>query len=97
MMMQRPVITGDAATIHQELGHRQHVYLVERANPQALADGILELANDPELCRQMVANAFERVQDNTIAATGRVTRQALESLLSGLAKNQHNNHGQANP
>ena len=82
MMMQRPVITGDAATIRQELGHRQHVYLVERANPQALADGILELANDPALCRQMVANAYERVQANTIAATGRVTRQALESLLS---------------
>lgn len=97
MMMQRPVITGAAATIRQELGHRQHVYLVERANPQALADGILELANDPELYRQMVANAFERVQDNTIAATGRVTRQALENLLSGLAKNQHNDHGQANP
>jgi glycosyltransferase involved in cell wall biosynthesis len=81
MMMARPVITGDAETIRQELGHREHVFLVERANPQALADGILALKGDSALCARMVEAAYERVQENTIAATGRHTLAALSSVL----------------
>ncbi|MCP4359536.1 MAG: glycosyltransferase family 4 protein [Chloroflexi bacterium] len=34
MMMRRPVITGDAETIREELTDREHLYLVERANLQ---------------------------------------------------------------
>lgn len=81
MMMQRPVITGDAETIGAELTHKRHVYLVERANPQALAAGILELAHDPALCRQMVTAAYARVQENTIPATGAKVKQLLLSAL----------------
>jgi glycosyltransferase involved in cell wall biosynthesis len=78
MMMQRPVITGDAETIRQELTHGEHVFLVERANPQALADGILRLKGDPALCARMVEAAYERVQANTIATIGRATLAALK-------------------
>lgn len=81
MMMQRPVITGDAETIRAELGHKQHIYLVERANPQALAQGILDLAHNPALYQQMVTGAYERVQANTILATGAKVKQVLLSLL----------------
>ncbi|MCP4360750.1 MAG: glycosyltransferase family 4 protein [Chloroflexi bacterium] len=77
MMMQRPVISGDAETIQAELKHKKHVYLVERANPQALAAGILELAQTPDLRRQMAIAAFERVQENTIAAIGAKTKELL--------------------
>lgn len=82
MMMQRPVITGDAATIREELTSKKYVYLVERANPRALAEAILELEANPQLRQQMVTAAYERVQQNTIAATGHRTRQALQKLLS---------------
>jgi glycosyltransferase involved in cell wall biosynthesis len=82
MMMQRPVITGDAPTIRAELGHQQHVYLVERANPQALADGIVALAEDVELRQRMVTAAFERVQQNRITAIGALTEQALLTALA---------------
>ena len=81
MMMQRPVITGDAPTIRAELEHKEHVYLVERANARALAQGILELANDPELRATMAREGYERAQANTIAATGRRLHQALMWLL----------------
>lgn len=81
MMMQRPVITGDAETIRQELGHCEHVYLVERANPQALADGILTLKNDPALRARIVEAAYQRVQANTIAATGHTALAALAALF----------------
>jgi glycosyltransferase involved in cell wall biosynthesis len=86
MMMQRPVITGDAETIRSELTHKKHVFLVERANPLALAEGILELEAQPELRRKIVTAAYERVQQNTIAATGATTQKALSVLLRpGLA------------
>ncbi len=82
MMMQRPVITGDAATIREELTHKKHVYLVERANPQMLAAGILDLENNPDLRRQMVETAYERAQNNTIEATGLLIKQALLTCLT---------------
>ena len=80
-MMQRPVITGDSVTVRQELIHKQHVYLVERANAGALAAGILELAQNPALCQEMAANAFARVQENTITAIGQKMKAALLQAL----------------
>ncbi len=80
MMMQRPVITGDAETIREELTHKQHIYLVERANPKALAHGILELAHNPALGEYMVAVAYARVQANTIHAIGARTKRILLGL-----------------
>lgn len=80
MMMQRPVITGDAETIRAELQHRQHVYLVARANPQALADGIVALKNDPDLRAAMTATAYERVQHNSVTATGTLVKFLLKAL-----------------
>jgi glycosyltransferase involved in cell wall biosynthesis len=80
MMMQRPVITGDAETIRLELVHKEHVYLVERANPQALAEGILDLYDNHILRQRLISNAYERVQRNTISATGDLTYHALRKL-----------------
>ena len=80
MIMQRPVITGDSETSRAEFDHKQHLYLVERDNPQALAAAILELEANPDLCRQMARTAYNRVQQNTVAAIGQRTRQALQSL-----------------
>ncbi len=82
MMMQRPVITGDAETIQLELRHKEHVYLVERANPQALATGLLELKNNPNLYRHIVECGYERVQENTIIATGKTVKASLRTLVS---------------
>lgn len=81
LMMQRPVITGDAETIRQALTHKKHVYLVERANPQALAEGILTLCADENLRQRLVKNGFDRVQENRIAAIGQKTAAALHSLV----------------
>lgn len=83
MMMQRPVITGDAPTVRATLEHKKQVYLVERANPRALAQGILELAGDPDLRALMAREGYERAQANTIAATGSRIKQALLSLKAG--------------
>jgi glycosyltransferase involved in cell wall biosynthesis len=81
MMMQRPVITGDAETIRLALKHKEHVYLVPRADAQALADGILALEAEPALRAAIATAAFERVQQNTIAAIGHQTAVALQALV----------------
>jgi glycosyltransferase involved in cell wall biosynthesis len=81
MMMQRPVITGDSETVHSELTHGKHLYLVERANPTALAEGILALEADPQLQQTIAQAAYQRVQQNTIAGTGKRVKTALLSIL----------------
>lgn len=82
MMMRRPVITGDAQTIRQELTDKKHVYLVARENPQALADGIIALQKDAQLREYIAQEAFSRVQDNTIESTGYLLKQILLKLVN---------------
>ncbi len=77
MAMARPVITGDAVTIRRELVDKEEIYLVERENPIALAQGILYLKSDPTLREQIAIGGYERAQENIISATGNLTKNAL--------------------
>ena len=81
MIMQRPVISGDAETIRAELKHLEHIYLVARADPLALAEGIRYLAAHPQVGAQMVSAAYERVQQHTIRAIGLRMKQHLERAV----------------
>jgi glycosyltransferase involved in cell wall biosynthesis len=47
MAMRLPVLSGDSAAVRAEFTHRKHCYLVERANPEALAAAILALKTIP--------------------------------------------------
>jgi len=58
LAMAKPVITGDAPTIRKTLVHGKHVYLCERANPQALADALLTLKRDPDLRQRLSENGY---------------------------------------
>ena len=78
--MSRAVITGDSATVRRAMTHRENIYLVERANPQALVSGILELESDPSLRDRIASAGCERAQENKIAPIGRLTRDALLSI-----------------
>ncbi len=80
LMMQRPVITGDSETVREYLVHGEEVFLVPRQNPQELAHGILTLKNNPDLCLKLVENGFKRVQQNTIASTGKHLTEQLRVL-----------------
>jgi glycosyltransferase involved in cell wall biosynthesis len=82
MMMQRPVISGDSETVREALNDKEHLYLVDRGNPKALAEGILALEADPALRERITHLAYERVQDNTIAGTGKRTKTVLENIFN---------------
>jgi glycosyltransferase involved in cell wall biosynthesis len=78
MMMQRPVITGDAPTIRNRLQHNEQIYLIERDNPDALATGIMTLKHDSILRERIARGGYETAQQNTVATLGQLTKQALE-------------------
>ncbi|MGH2536594.1 MAG: glycosyltransferase [Candidatus Promineifilaceae bacterium] len=82
MAMARPVITGDSPTVRRDLAHLQHVYLVEREDPQALAAGICALKDDPGLRLRLGAGGYARSQHNNISSTGRCVKAALCDLLA---------------
>ena len=54
----RPVITGDAPAVGQALVHGEHLYLCDRANPQALADAVRTLKANPDLRRRLAQNGY---------------------------------------
>jgi len=54
--MKKPVITGDSPAVREFFEHKKHLYLVPMANPEALAEGILELKENQELRRKVAEN-----------------------------------------
>ncbi|MFQ6100902.1 MAG: glycosyltransferase family 4 protein [Anaerolineae bacterium] len=60
LAMRKPLITGDCSLIRTAFTHGEHLYLCERANPEALADAILTLRDDAEL-RQYLAESGYRL------------------------------------
>jgi glycosyltransferase involved in cell wall biosynthesis len=82
LAMALPVITGDSPAVRAALQHGEHVYLVERGNPEALANAVLTLRANPAL-RFHLAQEGRRffVENFTSEKIGRQTFQHLQQLL----------------
>jgi glycosyltransferase involved in cell wall biosynthesis len=82
LAMARPVISGDSDVVRESLVHGEHIYLVARDDPQALAEAIRALKADPAMRETMARAGYERfLSGNSIAAIGSQTVQALQTLL----------------
>ncbi len=82
LAMGRAVISGDSEVVRESLQDRQQIYLVERNNPQALADAIVALQENPELREAMAQAGHERfLRGNSIRAIGADMEKALRTLL----------------
>jgi glycosyltransferase involved in cell wall biosynthesis len=80
--MGRPVISGDSAVIREALIPGEHIWLVPREDPEALAEAILKLQAEPERREVMARAGYERfVAGNNIAAIGRLLEQALRTAV----------------
>jgi glycosyltransferase involved in cell wall biosynthesis len=88
LAMARPVLSGDSPTVRELLTHGEHIYLVPRNDPQALAVAIQMLKQDRGLREHLAQAGYERYRvDNTIDATG----QKLAKMLRSLAVNHRHN------
>ncbi len=70
--MRKPLITGRNEPVQELLTHGKSVFLVERANPQALADAIMTLKEDNALRSQLASEGYKVFQRHcTIEVLGR--------------------------
>lgn len=82
LAMGKPVITGRSPVISQALPHKKYVYLVERANAQALADGVLTLYHKPALRDSLGRQGRRLFEKNySIARLGYRFKEHLLELL----------------
>ena len=80
MSVGRPVISGDSPTMQDTFTDREQVYLVDRNDPAALADGILDLASHPGFTKRMGEAAWQRAQENNVESLGKLLVQVLGSI-----------------
>jgi glycosyltransferase involved in cell wall biosynthesis len=59
LAMGKAIISSDSSAIRAALIHGEHIYLIPREDPQALADAIRTLKDDVALRERMGRNAFQ--------------------------------------
>lgn len=82
LAMGKPVITGDSPAVRKVLTEGVHVILCQRQNPSALAEAILTLKQNPDLCRILSTNGYQLYSDFfTPVKLGYRFKCYLENLL----------------
>lgn len=87
LAMQLPVLTGDSPAIREELIHRKHCYLIERANPALLAEAIQTLKADAVLCQEIAVQGHQLFMEQfTIERLGLRFEGFLTELIHSASK-----------
>jgi glycosyltransferase involved in cell wall biosynthesis len=87
LAMGKPVLTGDGPAVRAALKHGDEVWLCPRSDPDALADAIRTLKNDPALCARLAARGRARfLEIGTLEAVGATLRRHLEELSANQTK-----------
>jgi glycosyltransferase involved in cell wall biosynthesis len=82
LAMRTAVISGDSTLVRESLQDRKEIYLIERNNPQALADAICELKANTALREEMAQAGYARfMAGNSMTALGTAMVQALQTVL----------------
>jgi len=82
MAMAKPLITARNEPVQELLTHEQSAYLIERANPQALADAIFKLAGDAPLRQRLAQAGYAAfIKNCTVEALGREFKKIMEGML----------------
>ena len=61
--LQRPVVTGNSSAIREIFEGGKNIFLVEMANPKALAEAILKLKSNQTLYFEMARNGYRLFEE----------------------------------
>lgn len=78
--MKKTIITADTPAI-RELFDDNDLYLIERANPQALADAVIKLMNNSKLRKQLAESGFKKYKEN---ATPNIIGQGILEAIKNV-------------
>jgi len=93
LAMAKPLVTGDSTTVQEALTDRIHAYLVERANPTALAEAIEVLHGNRELRRTLSSQGYAHYQRYfTVERIGSVFKRHLIELVGRAAPQPGKSH-----
>jgi glycosyltransferase involved in cell wall biosynthesis len=83
LAMQKPLITGDSATVRNSFVDGEHLVLVNRTDPHDLAEKILQLWDDPDQRAQLAIQGYQRYCESfSTRKLGELTRSHLEAVLA---------------
>jgi glycosyltransferase involved in cell wall biosynthesis len=81
--MHKPVVSGETPSLPDCLEHGTHLYLCQRGSPQSLADAVIKLKSDPELCQRLADNGEKVFHEHfSVTQIGRQLAGHLEELLA---------------
>ena len=82
MAMGKLVVSGDSKAASAIFVHKQHIYLVERSNPEAISKAILTLFGDAGLREHIASNGYVLFKtEYNLDAQGQRFKKHLEGLL----------------
>lgn len=81
LAMAKPTIVGDNPANRELLEHRRDAFLVPMADPQAIADAIVELKDDDALRTRIARSGHDRFKE---AATPEIVGRRIVELVSGI-------------
>jgi len=82
MAAKRPIVASDLPSIREILTDGVNAVLVEPDSPEALAEGIKRVLDDPEWAGGLAAQAYEDVQEYTWEKRARRILDRLEAVLT---------------
>ena len=78
----KPLITGDSPAAREVLAHEETALLCRMGDPQALAQAILRLKEDPSLRRRIAEGGYRAFQERfSPQAIGVVVKRVLEEVV----------------
>ena len=84
LALAKAVITGDSRTVREAFVHGKHVYLCDRASPQALAEAVRVLREDAELRCNLAQGGYGLYQARfSLERNGERYAAHLRELVSG--------------
>jgi glycosyltransferase involved in cell wall biosynthesis len=87
LAMGKPVISGDSPGARELLTHGRDAWLCERGSAEAIAEAILKLKGDPELCRRLGEEGRRLFRERcSTEVLGREIKVILEEMQNAKCK-----------